>query len=362
MTRSSLILATVALLNAGCGSHQGGEISHDEDSKPIKSLRGQFAKSTSMHLTGSIAKSFFGDEKPPLSPPSEGGDEGAGGSDPIGPSIDTYQIGSVWGKKLVSEKSFRHKPHLLRAAKATARLKGATSFLLGKFNGELVLATNYHVCDSLTACVGQVADFPLLKKSARVTKTLGTWPTIDLALVTIRVSSSDMRLFTAVARNFNFEFPMRPGQPLFTAGYGVAGNPTFQLMSNEDDDCRIFSKKDDFHLMSDPDEVNSGSYEAWSFANGCDVSHGDSGSAMVDRNSGAPIGILWTGKVPKSSFAQDSRLIRRLIGGNDPRVWSEFTYAVPAAKIKEYLSTLLDEHELPAHAHSIVAAVVGYTP
>jgi hypothetical protein len=95
--------------------------------------------------------------------------------------------------------------------------------------------------------------------------------------------------------------------------------------------------------MADPDELNPGSYQAWSFANGCDVSHGDSGSAMVDRDSGDVVGIIWTGRIPKTPDIQDSKVLDDLLRTQSPRIWKELSYAVPAAKIREVLQRILNE-------------------
>ena len=275
------------------------------------------------------------------------------------PRANTYQIGDDWGKKPVTAADLARSPQLLRAARATAQLAGATGFYIGKFNGEAVVATNHHVCPTKDSCVGRWANFPLLGKSIRVKQSLGTWTKVDLSLVTVHVDPEDEALFASIASNFDFEAPLKAGQRLFTAGFGVAENPDHRLMANQDGDCKVFSNQDDFRLMADPDALNPGTYEAWSFANGCDVSHGDSGSAMVDRETGKPIGLIWTGKIPKSPVVQSSERIQKLVGSDDPQVWTELSYGVPAVKIKEYLTELVEDGSLPEDVRPTVAAVVG---
>lgn len=272
---------------------------------------------------------------------------------------NTYQIGDEWGKKPLSNADLAAQPQLLRAAQATASLGGATGFYLGTYNGQAVVATNHHVCPSLQACVGKTATFPLLGKSARVRKSLGTWTEIDLSLVIVDISPRDASAFARVASNFDFATPVKPGQPLFTAGFGVASNPLRRLMANQDGDCKVFSQEDDFRLMADPDDLNPGTYEAWSFANGCDVSHGDSGSAMVDRKTGKPVGLIWTGKIPKSDAVKSSERLAALVGTDDPDVWKELSYAVPAVKIKEYLTRVVDEGSLDEDVSTTIQAIVG---
>ena len=274
-------------------------------------------------------------------------------------SSDTYKIGDEWGKKAFRNGDLIDQPQLLRAARATASLGGATGFFLGVFNGEAVLATNHHVCPSLSACVGKQASFPLLGKQARVVRSLGTWTEIDLSLVVVNLNARDISVLESVAGNFDFVSNIKPGQLLFTAGFGIASNPMRRLVMNQDSDCKVFSNEGDFRLMADPDRLNPGTYETWSFANGCDVSHGDSGSAMVDRKSGKPVGLIWTGKIPKSPIVQSSERLDGLVGSDDDAVWTELSYAVPAVKIKEYLTNLIANGELTEQDGATIGAVLG---
>lgn len=275
------------------------------------------------------------------------------------PQNPTYQIGDEWGKKPVSAETLASQPRLLRAAQATASLGGATGFYLGQFNGHAILATNHHVCPSMGHCVGRTASFPLLQRYIEVKESLGTWTDIDLSLLVLDVSPADADVLGQVAANFDFSSPITPGQLLFTAGFGVADNPGQQLVANQDGDCKVFSPENDFRFMPDPDRINPGTYQTWSFANGCDVSHGDSGSAMVDRVTGRPVGVIWTGQIPKSSAVESSAHLSKIVGTNDTDVWSELSYAVPAAKIREHLVQLVQEGGLPEDVRMTLEAIVG---
>jgi hypothetical protein len=131
------------------------------------------------------------------------------------------------------------------------------------------------------------------------------------------------------------------------------------MVANGDSDCKVFSPTQDFRLMPDPDALNPGTYDAWSFANGCDVSHGDSGSAMVDRKTGRPVGLIWTGKIPKSPQVQSSRYLAELAAGQSEEIWTELSYAVPASKIKEVLLSALSEGSVSPEDSALLAKVVG---
>lgn len=257
---------------------------------------------------------------------------------------EDYQIGSEWGKKPVLKADLAERsPAFRRAALATARVGGGTGFYLGKFGGFHWVATNHHVCPSAWRCVGGKASFALLEKSYSVKQLVGHWTEIDLALLIIDVPSSDESMMAEVGRPFFWGESLDAGDPLLTIGYGVAGNPRRQLMANEDADCKVFSQRGEYRWMGDPDQYNPGEYKAWSFSNGCDVSHGDSGSAMIDRESGQVVGIIWTGRIPKAKSIQNSGYLDQIFRQRSEEIWQELSYAVPASKIHEVLTEVVQK-------------------
>lgn len=265
-----------------------------------------------------------------------------------------YQVGSEWGKNVVKLSDFDKIASLEKIAKGTIKLGGGTAFYLGKFAGHHVIATNHHVCPGKWQCRFQKAKFPLLNKSYPVEHFIGTWSDIDAALMTIKVDQSDDSLLSQYANPFAFDVSLYRGQELMTVGFGTANNRNRVMVANYDDDCRVFSGEDEFRFMPDPDALNTGSYYAWSFANGCDISHGDSGSAMVDRTTGEVVGIIWTGKIPKSDRVQNSDFLKTLLDQPTEDVWSELSYAVPAAKIGEFLGNLTTERKVDGLSLDII--------
>ena len=271
---------------------------------------------------------------------------------------DTYRIGDEWGKRPYSEKNQYSEP-VLRMAQATARVGGATGFYLGEFAGRHVMATNYHVCESERDCLGTLVRFTALGRSYTINRFFGSWSDVDLALFTIDVpNAKDASLLQSVASPFDFSNSLYRGQPLATVGFGVGSNPGRAMVINEDSDCVVFSDANEFRFMADPDDLNPGPYKAWSFANGCDVSHGDSGSAMIDRETGQVVGIIWTGKIPKSSFVQSSKFLKDLLASPNEVVWKELSYAVPSQKIGDYLKELLAKKALPQDAEIVVSEML----
>ncbi len=269
---------------------------------------------------------------------------------------DTYRIGDEWGKKRVEEEDLNRSPQLRMIATATGMLNGATSFYIGDYEGYHVVASNNHVCP--TSCLGKSVRFPILNFSAKVIKFFGTWTDIDMSLMAIELTDEQAAALKPFARPFDFNRAIETGEELITVGFGRGDNPNGYLVANEDSDCKVFSGKDEFRFMRDPDELNPGRYEVWSFANGCDVSHGDSGSAMVDRQSGNVIGIVWTGRIPKSEKVQHSDYLDNMLATHSEEIWKELTYAVPAAKIREFLRVVLTGGALDAESKAVIDAVI----
>lgn len=271
-----------------------------------------------------------------------------------------YQLGDVWGKKRVAEENLKNESMVFnRAARATAYLPtGGTGFYLGKFAGKHILATNHHVCPIEADCVGTLASFNLLNKSFMMKKLLITIPTVDLSLLVIDIKPADEKSMLKVARNFSFSKEISKGLELLTVGYGIGNNPNDYMMANQDSDCKVFSTSDDFKLLADPDELNPAAYKAWSFAHSCDISHGDSGSAMVDRKTGDVVGILWTGKIPKSKIVQKSSNLLKIFESSSPLIWSELSYAVPALKIGDFLRHSLEDSQLEEKTKEIFKAIL----
>jgi len=265
---------------------------------------------------------------------------------------DSYRLGDEWGKRPVTMDNLANAtPAFRRAALATASVGGGTAFYLGKFNGAHVVATNHHVMPN-DSCSYRSARFRLLGVNAPCESFLGTWQEIDLTLFTVRVAPSDEQKLLPVAGNFRFHENVNGGQKLLTIGFGTAGNPGGALMANQDSDCYVFSPSGEYRLMADPDQYNPGSYRAWSFALGCDCSHGDSGSAIVDRDSSQVVGIIWTGRIPKTPEMQSSARLSAIFANKQEAIWDQLTYAVPAIKIGQVLQRLT-EGSLPERTRAI---------
>lgn len=272
---------------------------------------------------------------------------------------DIYQMGSTWGKHPVSSVDLTENSAVARAVSATGSLRGATTFYLGTFNGRHVIATNRHVCPTAQRCLEKPVTFPVLGITTNVSEYYGGWPDIDLALLAVSLTPSEASALDTVGRNFDFNASLHAGEPLVTAGFGVYRNEARRLVVGYDRDCRVFSAANDFRFMLDPDRINPSRSQVWSFANGCDISHGDSGSALVDRDTGDVVGILWTGAFPKTDDAQDSDNLESWLAAGAPEIWTQLNYGVPARKIGEHLLRVVDGGGLSDTARETLRAILG---
>ncbi len=259
-----------------------------------------------------------------------------------------YQIGDEWGKKIVTLDSLQNESQVFqKAARRTARFGNfsgsGTAFYLGKFNGKHVIASNYHVIEDASGCRGSSANFTMLKKTFKCKEFIGSWSDVDFALATIDVSEADEAELEDLGQNMAFNSEIYAGQELLTIGHGYANNNGQRLVANQDSDCIVFSQGDDVRYLADPDDKNPADYKVWSFANGCDISHGDSGSAMVDRNTGDILGIIWTGRIPKHSKVQSSAYLQQMLTANSEEIWQELSYAAPSFAIKEILQEYIQK-------------------
>ena len=274
--------------------------------------------------------------------------------------VRDYQIGDDWGKKEIDVTSLPIKDAVYRrSVNATAFFNSATAFYLGKFAGEHLMATNHHVLERESDCTGKLVQFTVRNQRYRCKAMIGSWPEIDLALFILENPGAADADLPAYAGNFNFKSAPAENTPLLTAGFGIAGNPGRKMMVNENQDCRIVSPQGEYRLMADPDRYNPAEYKAWSIATGCSVSHGDSGSSVVNRETGDVVGIVWTGAIPKEERIQHSSYIKLIQSRRDEEIWSLLTYVVPAEKIGAKLRRELQSGNIPRAFAPAVSQMLG---
>ncbi len=267
------------------------------------------------------------------------------------------QIGPTWGRETVTPEmleldsakggpsdAFKRLAHSVALITVPRGLGGSTAFYLGKFDGFSIVATASHVADAMSECVkAKNCEFRFVmskfKKPAQMEELLGQWEQIDLALFSVTLDKDLEDELETSAGPMKFASKVERGTPLLTMGFGSLHNPSIELRSNQDEDCLVFSEAGKYKLLRFPKDRH-----AWVFLHGCDSSPGDSGSPIVDRNTGELLGLI-TG----SSATGDSRVIER--GFMDslrdeskiPEAWATLGYGVPIDKIREVVRGLLPQ-------------------
>jgi len=258
--------------------------------------------------------------------------------------VSNYQIGPEWGRFDINDAVMNTAtPQFQRLVKATAAIGSATGYYLGTHNGIHVLATNNHVIPTDGSCFMTTISFwfgdNFVTDSAYCRRVIATWKDVDFSLVEIRFMDevpADRMVGRGV--NIRFDAPIQKGRELMMAGFGVAGVTRYQQFRGTwDADCKVYSRDNEFRFMSDPDQVNPGEGKVWLFSLGCDISHGDSGSAIASRDNGDIIGIISTGRIPKNPKVRDAAYLEQIFSSDSEDVWGELGYAVPAVKIGEYM-------------------------
>lgn len=260
---------------------------------------------------------------------------------PLSLFASTYQVGEKWSKKHIHSASKRVQILKESVGEVGAR---ATLFYIGKINDKHLAVTNYHVCPNINnkanRCLEQWVKFFYYKnkkgKSLEgVIKNVPlTQKNLDLAVVEIEFNNLIEFDRAPTPLVFSDSQPYH-SQELISIGYGAYNNEYGVLMIEENSfECQVFSHQT--RLIQDPDIINPVDYSVYSFLHGCDVSHGDSGSPILDRNSMEVVGLLWTGKTPK----HDSISQRGFEQLPLEFLWKELNYASPGHLINQELEKL----------------------
>lgn len=262
--------------------------------------------------------------------------------------LNDYQIGSEWNRKKLTRQSLRSEDWIVKkTASATAKIRTmfnlGTSIYLGKHNGNYLMATNKHVFTGIPFCLAGSrlavsVFFPLEGKTFQCKSVVGSWRNLDLIIFNIEVPSGQEWFFEYMTPlKFNFKADIEKGTPLLTMGFGSHKNPSTKLTMNSDKDCKVYSETNKFKKLVDP-VTNSQALKTWSFATGCDVSHGDSGAAVLDRESGDLIGLVWATANPKPVSLLSDTFMDTLFAENSESIWKDLTYVIPNSEIFKELS------------------------
>lgn len=248
----------------------------------------------------------------------------------------SYQVGEFWSKKHIASASKRVQVLKEAVGEVGAR---ATLFYIGEYGDKHFAITNYHVCpaEKSNRCLDQRVSFFYFKNKrgksleGKIIDVPLTVKNLDLSLVEISFKNIDQFDKYPTPLKISSSRPYL-NQKLISIGYGSYNNEYGVLMIEEDSfECQVFSRQN--RLLKDPDTYNPIDYKVRSFLHGCDVSHGDSGSPIIDRDSLEVVGLLWSGKYPKHDSVSQADFDKLPI----EFLWGELNYASPGHLIYEEL-------------------------
>ena len=313
--------------------------------------------------------------------------------DPFEEYEEIFQIGPEWGRKPVTEETLEKMPPAFqRQAKATGKIAlqrskaGATAFYIGEFRGKHLMATNHHVTQVFEKCflfgyldppeLPCTVEFPLFpdktpikRKSkdsdaskdekdkeeenltypnvAKVKTLFGEWSEIDFAIFEIYIENDALKSYLRDhAITLQPIRDIKRGTPLQTMGFGFHQNEDRVLKYASDSDCKVFSKSNDYRSIELSTEMVE--YSVWSFVHGCDSSSGDSGSAILDAETGDFLGILTAGALPKPKRIMDRLFIDHLYNTSDERMWDMLSFATPVRRIYSHLKKVSNDTKVDA--------------
>lgn len=273
--------------------------------------------------------------------------------------VDLYRVGTEWSRTPVSNQIVQdlptHEQHwVLRTGRARYPGGSGTAFILGKHQNRWWALSNRHVFYSPAVCGVATFSFPMLEITARCVRRLEAWNEHDLAILEIEFLDQPEPTDLPVLR-----LPSSPSLDrsmwLASAGFGVAGHENeIPLTLNRDTDCRAFS--------STPFDRQLGSEYVHSFAHGCDVSPGDSGSPIWERETGRWAGVVWSGIVPKSDLVQDSLELTRwltLAESQDSPAWETLNFGVSLAATRLTWSSTVESASTPPELRDLLAELLA---
>lgn len=231
-----------------------------------------------------------------------------------------------------------------------------THVYLGVHNGQFVFATNQHVIPNQERCAEDEAlTNPIFgtEDLLHCKEVLYTNADIDFTLYTAKVVANDNSALLNQLRTggLRFDFSLRTipaGEKLVTAGWGsrfrahlnltIGADNWRKFMPTLDESDRCVSIAPRMRQIQDPDIAQYASdVNVWSWPIGCAASGGDSGSPVLRLSDRRVVGIIWTvGSIQLAVAGKD------LFNYSEEQLWSRYTYAVPAAKIGEYLGKASD--------------------
>lgn len=247
-----------------------------------------------------------------------------------------YVVGETWSREFVNG-SLTSTEALNKVIKATARVDlktdQGTAFYLGKFNGEHLMLTNYHVMSDVTQCSrnGKIY-FEYLNKKFRCKAIIAKFKNFEATFFTIHVRKKEEYLLENLALKFDFKNEYKSGHKVVTAGYGIHENSKRKLTYENSQTCVVATTNFQGNFLTVTKE--SVTYGAYSFVHACEISPGDSGSALVSETTGKVIGLNWATAESKPLDLLNTLTVFDWIEKQVPALWNSMSYAVSATNLQ----------------------------
>lgn len=213
--------------------------------------------------------------------------------------VREYQIGQEWNREIMT-KDLLSDSQLSKAffSYGTAVLEKEKKIYpngvvyLGEFLGKHLIAVPYHQLTQAKAggtkysCSNFSYIFPGVKENPiSAGETLVELPEVDQAICEIILHGKEHKLQGA---QWKWETNLQVFAPLLVMGRG-SYDPQYRLSFDRSQECKVLGNPKNPQWFQ-----NKGYPGSWRLAMGCDVSHGDSGSAVYFRDSGNLAGFVTT--------------------------------------------------------------------
>lgn len=246
-----------------------------------------------------------------------------------------YQIGDQWDKDcLLSQQLFKS---TIFYGGSTFDSKYGQFTYLGMFSGKYIFITAKHVLSSkVDECDNAVVLFDENNKTLLECEAfIYSFDKSDISLLAFRPKNNQLVDLNPV--QISTTLPKPSTQVYLKSRDTDAGH----ILIDKSKDCQILDSnpQERLDIDSSADYVDAQKIESWSLPVGCDARHGDSGAPLFSSNNEL-IGILWTGKYPKTHLP--SQQIRELLASEDPKVWTEFNYIVPMDRVFQEMHDILE--------------------
>lgn len=265
---------------------------------------------------------------------------------------ESYQIGDNWGRKLGNRRVLQNEPNQVirdyvpSVAKIITFYSRGTGFYLGRHVGKHLLATAAHVLANVPVCkMGRLSPrfyFEGIVDGLYCKKIILIDKEHDFAIVELDVKREDeFKFYQMNAFTFTKSLNYYRNTPLASIGYGEVNNPRKKISYDASNDCRILSPDNRFRNVRR--EAGEQSRSIPSFATGCDISRGDSGSPIINKDTGELLGIVWGTTTPKPVSVKSSAYIARLSDEGSNDIWKYMSYVVPMVEIREAVKKALQK-------------------